>query len=81
VASPLPMTTPADNTPTGVFRATDVDHMPCFRGDGGYWTWSLKSDPLTAVDGSHEFYYIGDRRRSLRPIPIRSYPLESATIQ
>jgi len=37
---------------------------------------SLKTDRLSAVDGIccriHEFYYIGDRRRSLWPIPIQS---------
>ena len=36
---------------------------------------SLKSDQLTTVDGIcrhvREFYHISDRRRSLRPIPIR----------
>jgi len=40
---------------------------------------------LAAVDGIcrriHEFYYIGDWLRSLRPILIQSDPLESATIR
>jgi len=58
------------NTPTGVFTPTDVNHMLRRRRR------LLATDPLTGRDGIsrsiHEFYYIGDRRRSLRPIPIRS---------
>jgi len=46
----------------------------------------LKSDTIAAVDGIchciYEFYYIGDRRGSFRPIRSDdSDPPESATIQ
>ena len=66
------------NTPTGVFTPTDVNHMlPERRRLLVFEVWPANCSGWHLSPHS----WIGDRRRSLCPIPIWFDPLESATVR